>query len=78
MPVEHIQLRVHHHIDGSLDGWDWKEVTGCIYHESSPKVGRSVRYGNGYSFDFILVVFVELEELGEGLEAAQEARIVVC
>lgn len=77
MPVEYVELGVHHHIDGPLDGWDGEEVTGCIYHEAPPEVRRGVGYGDGHSSDLVLVVLVELEELREGLEASQETRVVV-
>lgn len=38
VPMKDVELGVHHHVDGSLDGGDWEEVAGCIDHQSSPEV----------------------------------------
>jgi hypothetical protein len=36
MPMKDVEFGVHHHIDGSLNGWDGEKVTGCINHKATP------------------------------------------
>jgi hypothetical protein len=36
MPMKDVEFGVHHHIDGSLYGWDGEKVTGCINHKATP------------------------------------------
>ena len=52
-------------------------MPGAVNHESPPSKVRLIVDQNGPAIDNILILFSSLEELREGLEPAQESRVVV-
>lgn len=44
VPMEHIEFVVHHCVDGFKNEVHWKEMSGCINHQSSIFEGRLILY----------------------------------
>ena len=67
VPMEHIEFKILHTINGMFDGIKGKEVPGGINHESSPQILRTIGDSDRYSFDIVLAIFLVIEQLSIGL-----------